>query len=61
MLRDESDGERYIESGCCTDCWISFLEPIRAVQEDSTYLPSETVLAMWRKKLRKQNDLIKQG
>jgi len=61
MLKDASDGEKYIESGCCTECWCSFLGPMRALQKDTSYLPSETTLSIWREKVKKQNDLIKQG
>jgi len=61
ILRDGTDAESYIKTGCCVDCWESFLQPLRVIKEDDAYLPSETVLAMWREKLRKQNDLIKQG
>jgi len=61
MLRDEDDGERYLKSGCCVDCWVSFLGPIRALEKDATYLPSEIDLSIWKEKVKKQNNLIKQG
>jgi len=61
MLRDETDGDSLLQNGCCVECWSSFLGPLRALEQDTAYLPSETILSMWREKVRKHNDLIRQG
>ena len=52
MMRDMSDCAQYYMSGCCVDCWIGFLEPLRKQKQDDGYLPSIAELEDYRKKIR---------
>ena len=53
LLRDATDGMSVINRGCCTECWTAFLEPLRLLHEDPTYLPSGIEINAWKNKLNK--------
>lgn len=59
MMRDTRDASRYQTSGCCVDCWIGFLEPLRKLNVDDTYLPNSTEIKSYRKKIILMNNLEK--
>lgn len=52
IMRDISDCARYQVSGCCVECWIGFLEPLRKQTCDDEYLPNVAELENYRKKIR---------
>ena len=52
MIRDSRDVSRYFSSGCCVDCWIGFLEPLRKLKLDEGYLPTRAELESYRNKIR---------
>jgi len=52
MMRDIADCSQYQITGCCTECWVGFLEPIRKQTQDDGYLPSIAELEDYRKKIR---------
>ena len=51
MIRDMQDSIQYLECGCCVDCWISFLEPLRKMRGNEEYLPTEKEILAYRKKI----------
>jgi len=51
MIRDSRDSSRYYASGCCVECWIGFLEPLRKLNLDEGYLPTRGELEAYRKKV----------
>ena len=53
MLGDISDCIQYLESRCCSGCWISFLEPLRKLRNDEDYRPTEKEIKEWNQKLAK--------
>lgn len=59
MIRDARDASRYQTSGCCIDCWIGFLEPLRKLNVDNAYLPNSTEIKSYRKKITLTNNLEK--
>ena len=56
MMRDMNDCVQYHISGCCVECWIAFLEPLRKINEDAGYLPTEAELKEYRKKVREMSN-----
>ena len=52
MMRDVADSAQYHIAGCCVDCWIGFLEPLRIQTRDDGYLPSIAEIASYREKIR---------
>lgn len=50
MIRDSRDVSRYYLSGCCVDCWIGFLEPLRKLKRDEGYLPNSNEIETYRAK-----------
>ena len=61
MLRDVTDVAQYCTSGCCVDCWIGFLEPLRLLKRDEQYLPNSTELNAYRDKLASINNLERES
>tara|TARA_B100000519_G_scaffold202695_1_gene221885 strand:- start:2402 stop:2590 length:189 start_codon:yes stop_codon:yes gene_type:complete len=51
MMRDMYDSSRYLESRCCVDCWISFVEKLKKLNKDEDYYPSEQEILEYREKL----------
>jgi hypothetical protein len=51
LFRDFQDCMQYLEAKCCTECWISFLEPIKKLNGDDDYEPSSSEIAGWREKV----------
>ena len=51
MIRDMYDSSRYLESRCCVDCWISFVEASKKLNKDEQYYPSEEEILEYREKL----------
>lgn len=58
MMRDMRDSVQYLESKCCVQCWISFVEPARKLKKDEDYLPSQEDILGYREKLSK-SEIIK--
>jgi hypothetical protein len=52
MMRDLNDCVQYNLAKCCVDCWVGFLEPIRKLKKDDTYLATEEQIIAYRKKIR---------
>lgn len=52
MIRDTRDCSQYFITGCCIDCWITFLEPLRNLNRDEGYLPTRVELEDYRKKIQ---------
>ena len=52
MMLDIGDCFQYHTTGCCVECWIGFLEPLRKQTQDDGYLPSIAELEDYRKKIR---------
>ena len=55
MMRDARDVAQFYASGCCIDCWIGFLEPLRLRIGDTTYLPNSAEVQAYREKIRIHN------
>ena len=53
MLRDLPDCIQYLETRCCAECWVSFLEPLRKLRKDEDYIPTEEEMKEWNQKLAK--------
>lgn len=53
MMRDMRDSVQYLESKCCVECWVSFVEPERKIRKDEQYLPSAGDILKYREKLSK--------
>ncbi len=53
MLEDLNDSIQYLETGCCGNCWVSFLEPLRKLKQDDDYEPTKKEMKEWNKKLAK--------
>jgi len=53
MIRDMRDSVQYLESKCCVECWVSFVEPERKLRNDEQYLPSAEDILTYREKLSK--------
>ena len=51
MMRDMRDSVQYLESKCCVECWVSFVEPERKIRKDKQYLPSAEDILKYREKL----------
>ena len=51
MIRDSKDAMTFQEVGCCVDCWIGFLEPIRKLRCDDKYLPNASEIKDYRKRI----------
>ena len=56
MLRDINDSIQYLETGCCGDCWTSFLEPLRKLKKDENYQPTDKEIKEWNQKLAKYDN-----
>ena len=52
MMRDLDDCAQYQITGCCTECWVGFLEPLRKLSADDGYLPSMAEIEDYRRKIR---------
>ena len=61
MMRDIADASQYYATQCCVDCWIGFLEPLRLLNKDEGYLPNETELKAYRKKMSEKTSMEKQS
>ena len=59
MMRDMKDSVQYLETSCCVECWISFVEPSRKLREDESFSPSEEDISRYREKLV-EDRIIKQ-
>jgi len=55
MFRDLQDSLQYLESGCCTDCWLGFVEPLKKINKDEEYFPTRQEINQWKKKLKGHN------
>jgi hypothetical protein len=53
MMRDIMDCTQYLETRCCVECWVSFLEPLRKLRKDEDYTPTEEEIKEWNQKLAK--------
>ncbi len=53
MMRDIMDCAQYLETRCCVECWVSFLEPLRKLRKDEDYTPTEEEIKEWNQKLAK--------
>ena len=51
LFRDFQDCAQYLESSCCVECWISFLEPLRKLNKDEKYEPNSEEISLWREKV----------
>ena len=51
LLRDFQDCMQYLETECCTECWVGFLEPLRKLNENEEYVPISKEIATWREKV----------
>ena len=51
LFRDFQDCVQYLETKCCTECWICFLEPLRKLNEDEEYEPISEEIQKWREKV----------
>ncbi len=58
MMRDLADGIVYFKGACCSDCWVTFVEPIRKIKLDDEYLPSSEEIKNYRDKLIALNTYI---
>ena len=58
MMRDMRDSVQYLESKCCVECWVSFVEPARKLNKDEQYFPSDEDILQYREKLSK-SEIIK--
>lgn len=52
MMRDLGDCIQYQTKGCCVECWLGFLEPLRKISGDDGYLPSVAEIKSYREKIR---------
>jgi hypothetical protein len=59
MMRDSRDSTQHQLTNCCTDCWIGFLEPLRKLNVDDTYLPNSTEIKIYREKIILMNNMEK--
>ena len=55
MMRDITDCIQYLETRCCVCCWTSFLEPLRKLQKNEDYIPTEEEIEEWNQKLAKRD------
>ena len=51
LFRDFQDCIQYLETRCCVECWISFLEPLRKLNKNEKYEPALEEVSAWQSKL----------
>ena len=55
MFRDLTDSLQYLESKCCVECWVGFVEPLQKLKKDDEYFPKRQEINAWKKKIKKHN------
>ena len=59
IMRDMKDSVQYLETKCCVQCWISFVEPLRKLKKNKSFFPSKEDISGYREKLV-EDRIIKQ-